>query len=242
MAHFQGVIQGNYEYGKLSGFAQTPRGGDYGTTSFHRPSFDEMDTSTNGFYSFGAGLKYNDYFTLFEYCHLHSQGENNLSQNLITHGQTIPQGRHFMMNIEYDWYRLSWGKDFSVNFDNRWVVTPSLRANLLKYHYHFDAMPNQSSRTFNLANIDLGLKLEYFLTTFISSYLQANYALPLSHLQIRSANIGVSYRFISQHLTLTPKIALGFLQLDYQDEQNVPNYIRYKLAPQGLIGLEILFP
>lgn len=234
-------IYGNINAAHLDGFIQTPKGGSAGTTSMGRPTFDEVHTHYNTFYSLGADIDYRDYFGLFNYYHFEPHGSATLAQALITHNQFIPQGSFFDMFLKFDWYSLGFGKKFHPS--SRTTFSPSLLISWVKYHYEFSAPPIESARNFSLVGANFGLKLEHYLTPTLLANIDALIPLPLSNIKIVNLNTGLAFVLpTTLKVKVIPRIAVGWLQLEYKDEQPIPNYIRYRASPYGSFELKLLFP
>ena len=231
---------GNINYAHVDGFVQTPKGGSFGTTNMGRPDFDELDIAHDKFYSFGLEVTVCDYFGLLEYSHFDPHGSTILTQELITHSQLIPAGHSFDMNLEFDWYALGIGKNFFWN--QTWTVSPQILLSWVKYHYEFQAPPIESARNFSLIGANIGLKLAHYFTPQLSADVKALIPLPLSNIHIIDVDAGLGLDIASSsHVTVIPRLAIGWLQLEYKDEQPIPNYIRYRASPYGSFELKVLF-
>jgi hypothetical protein len=112
-----------------------------------------------------------------------------------------------------------------------------LIVNWLKYHYDFSAPPKVSSRTFTLVGLEVGASIAYHFNRNLSMDSQAALSLPLSNIRLLTVDVGLSYRLnIFRHAHISPRIAVGWIQLDYKDEQAMPNHIRYIANPYGSLG------
>ncbi len=224
---------------RVNGYAQTPKGGSAETTSFRRPSFAELGIKRNSLYHFAINLQHNDYFFNLDYLHLNPHGSDSLSQDLLTHSQFIPTKSEFGLNVEYDWYRFALGKNFYFS-DKKWRIAPALLAEWLKYHYSFTAPPLGSSRSFTLLASSFGLQIHREFDKKFSGDIAATYTLPLSNLKLSTLSFALNYALvITPRLFIIPRITLGWLTIDYEDEQLVPNHIHYTATPYGTIGLNL---
>ncbi|MBS0288798.1 MAG: hypothetical protein JSS07_02015 [Proteobacteria bacterium] len=228
------LIFTNFSQGILSGFTQTPQGGTSGSTSFHRPSFNELHIHQDTFYALGTKLFLQDYFLLIEYQHFSPQGQTFLTENLITHGKFIATGNDFTAGLDYDLYTLGIGKAFTF-----WQLLTqfSLESNFLKYHYDFNAFPISSARTFNVTGVNLALQLQYEVNATLFFDLKVSCPIPITNLTVFSSELGLNKIFTLKGLSIVPHLGLGVLQLDYEDNQAVPNHMRYTQAPYLSLGL-----
>jgi hypothetical protein len=238
-AKWETAVFGELLGGPISGYAQTPRGGDFGTTSFERPTFREVGEKNDWLYQVGARVKNCGYFSEFLYKHIHVSGDTLLQQDLITHQQYIPQNAPFQMQVRYDWYEVKLGKDFQAY--TGWTITPFVSADFLKYHYAFSSINKQSSRGFNLLEANVGLKLAYALSSVWTLDFEAAQSLPLSHLTLTQAAFNLRFYQPFKQCTLVPNAGISFIRIDYEDEQPVPNHIYYRALPAATIGLSLIF-
>ncbi len=240
MASFQSFVYGSLSYGFVDGFIQTPRGGSLGTTSYRRPTLDELNIHKDNFYTFGVGFILNDYAATFNYNHFSPKGETLLTQNLITHANFIGVGNVFTSELDLELFSFGFGKSFHLFQD--WVLTPLLILNVLKYHYEFDSALCNSSRTFNVVGFDAGLKAQYFFTTAFSTDIQVAIPIPGFNFTAGSIDMGINMAFtVSDHISVIPRLAIGMLRMDYKDHQEIPNHIRYTNAPFGTFGVIVHF-
>lgn len=235
----QSLVFADFNVDRVEGFAQTPRGGDIGTTSFNRPSFEEMNIHHDKFYDIGASISYCDYIATLEYFYLYPHGSSVLQQDLISHAQFISEGMRFDMDIEYDWFILSLGKKYPFHW---FTVSPMIQLNWLKYDYQFSAPPQASSRSYSLLALDLGIKICRDFTSTISGEIMGSVTIPLFNLKIYTLSAGLTYQLLtSSHIKVIPRMTLGTFRFDYEDKQTVPNHFRYTANIFGSIGLAILF-
>jgi len=226
-------------YAHVTGFSQTPKGGAMYTTSFERPTYTEAGINTDSFYALGAGYEKENYFIEVEYENLNPHGSKVLTQNLTTHDKYIPAKNGFNMNVEWNWYSLGFGRQFHV--DHIWIITSAIYANFMQYQYHFSSPVASSKRAFNMGALTVGVKFEYLFTSTFSSDIEAKATLPVSNLNIQNYTLGFNYKITSPHFEFVPRVAIGFLLIDYEDNQLVPNHMKYRAFPQGILGFNVIF-
>ncbi len=230
-------LYGNFSGGALQGFTQTPQGGTNGTTSFHRPSFDELHIHHDKFYTLGATFFSDNYFLLFDYYNFTPKGNTVLSEALTTHGKFIPAGSAFAASLNYHLYTVGFGMPFKIS---HLEFLSWLEVNLLKYHYEFSAFPISSARNFNVTGVNFGLKCAYDFSDTLFGDVKISLPIPVTNLTVIGAEIGLNKTVVlNQHLCLIPRLGLGLLQLDYKDNQPIPNHMRYTNAPYISLGLVI---
>jgi len=240
-AAVSGFVYADYMLAHVTGLAQTPRGGNIGTSNLAHPSFADVNIQHDNIYGVGIGGRYNDYFAAFDYHHWHPQGSNVLQQNLTTHGRFIPAGNVFNMQVIYDWCRLGFGKNYFF-LNDRLTFSPLIIGNWLQYHYEFSSIPASSIRTYTLLAANVGFEVDYQIMPRLSAFFQTNVSIPVSNLNISQAVFGFAYDVLCfSRVTITPNISLGFLRIDYEDNQTFRNHLRYRAWPYVNLGLMASF-
>jgi len=225
----------DYSFGQVTGFTQIPRGGSLGTTSFEAPTFKDSNIKHDSFYEAGVGIQFDHYFALLDYWDINPRGTDLLQQNLITHNHFIPANSEFKMELNYQWYRLGLGKEFPIT--DKLTFSPILYGGWLQFLYEFYAYPANSSRFFTLLSVLAGIQLEYHFTEKLTGFIEACGTLPLSHLEIFTGKMGLSYEMIKNaHFKLLPSLGVTVLQIDYEDTQFIPNHFRYTAKPHVTLG------
>lgn len=228
-------------YGNLRGYTQTPKGGNYNTSSEDRPSYEEMGILQDPFLHAKATLYNKHFLAYFEYFRLRPHNDTILAHDLLTHSKFIPAGSPFEMSVHYNWYQLGIGFD-SGEYFKHWFMEFSVAANWLKYIYHFSSPFAISARDFNLLAASLGLKVERCLGNNWLFDASAEVSLPLSRLYLINGSAGLSYSFVlNNSILVRPRLSVGGLYLDYEDTQKIPNHLRYQSTPYAALGLTFLF-
>lgn len=232
-ANWQGWLFAQAGYGWVKGFSQTPKGGNIGTTTLGRPTFEEIHLKHDNYQEWGAGLRYGSYFTILDYQSFNLDGENILTEDLTTHAKTIPKNTLFNMHIQYHWFSLLLGKAFQYH---RWLWSPLLQGNWIKYAYDFTSI-HQSRRAFSLSTLSAGLKIQYHFEPQIWLEMSGLQSLPINRVSLSQMNLTIHYTIEALSSRFIPKIGVGYLQMDYRDHQVMPNHIRYALKPYFFVGL-----
>lgn len=238
---WEGSFAFDFSGGSIKGFTQIPRGGDYFSTSYNRPTFEEVDLNRNFYWGIDFGLKYKVLKVFFEFDKIKAEKRNRLDIPLASHGQFMPAGVQFKPCVHYDWYRLGVGKAFNST-NKKWELTPLLIGNFLRFRYAFYSWPSASSRGFNLVTGGFGLDASYQISPKIKLHAFGSSTLPLSNLTLYQALFAIEYTLIqTPALKLLPRIGIEIFEVDYRDEQNIPNYFRYEAKPHIMVGFKLLF-
>ena len=224
---------------ELKGFIQTPKGGAVGTTSYHRPSFNEMELKRDLFFDIHAGTTWKSYFAKLEYRRLSPDGAHVLDEALTTHSQFIPQGDPFHIKAVFDWYQLGIGKH--VTIDSNWTFAPLVDLHWIQYEYSFFAPSARSSRAFSMTTPTLGAKIRYSFLKGSSVDVEAKSSIGLTNLELYSLVVGVNQVLdLTSKVQIMPRLALGYYQIHFKDNQFIPNEILYKAQPNLSLGLTIV--
>lgn len=231
----------DFSGGPIKGYTQIPRGGDYNSTSYQRPTYAEVDINNNFYWDVEADFRYKQFYAFFEFDKIKADKRHALAEDLTSHGQFMPATVLFKKCVHFDWYRAGMGWSFQSP-NKRWILTPLYLANFIKFNYMFYAWPKSSGRSFNLITGLFGLDALYKLTPKVTIRASGMSTLPLSNLTIYNALMAIEYAFIdTPALKFIPRFGIEYIEIDYQDEQNIPNHFRYEAKPHAMIGVKLLF-
>lgn len=228
--------------GALTGYIQTPRGGAPGSTSMERPSFHELNQHWDDFYAVGVTLAERSYFVEANYICLNPKAADTLDTGLITHAKTIPVETLFTMQAQFDWFTLGLGKIFAL-LNESWLIIPHLQGNWLHYAYTFTSPPAHSRRAFTLITAGVGLDIVKIFNDRWTGFYQMKCDLPFTNFHYVQADFGISYELLCYgDAHISPYLKVGLIQLDYEDEQTVPNHLRYTNFPWISLGFALEIP
>jgi hypothetical protein len=235
-SHWQGYVGFELGVDHLSGYSQIPRGGNFGTSSFQRPSFAEVNHETDKFYALEFGAAYKNTLVDLKYCHLNPHGSTTLQQPLLTHAKNIPALDNFSMNTNFDLVTLQVGKLFSFQ-QEAWEISPKIVGQWLKYHYDFNAGSKASRRDFSAFAPGFSLKIEHPLSKRITTAIEGSTSFDLTNLNSYSGLICLHYQlWQTQSVSFVPHVKCGFFEIDFKDNQPFPNHIRYTASPFASLG------
>jgi hypothetical protein len=235
----QGWITANGGYDQITGLAQTPKGGQPGTTTLDKPTFADLGIHHAGTWELGLGIDHHGYVAQLQYRKLGARGSKTLNQDLITHDRLITAGNQFHLQVDYDWSSLGIGK--AIPFYG-FVLTPMLAANWIWYEYDYHSIPAASNRAFTFFGGTFGaiLRKDWQRWGFD---LEAKLPIPANNVQLYTFKAGIDYQLFQSvhHIRELPRLSVECLRVDYEDEQTIPNHIRYQVAPGLLAGLTVIF-
>jgi hypothetical protein len=129
----------SYLYGHVSGYVQTPSGGEPGTTSSKRPRFSELGIDNASMADVAAtGAWHNEELYLGAQI-IRLSGDATLDEPLVSHGTNFPAGTSVSSDIQLDWYRFGYRHRFELLDDRSLTISPGVGAAVLDFSYRLDA-------------------------------------------------------------------------------------------------------
>lgn len=232
----QGELFGAYDF--VDGFAQTPMGGSFGSTSNKRPSFEELDFDHDAFYGAGLGGYFQNYHLNLTYHKLSPSHQGALKEPLISHNQFIPSQQPFAFNIRYRWYDLALMRTFDTEY-GQWG--PYIALDWLQYRYQFSAPFKGSLRGFNITTVNLGLHWQRYLTEHLKTELDIAHSIPAFNLNLFKVSGRMAYTFYQspKASTVMGFLELGHFVIDMEDNQPIANHIHYTAKPYLKAGVQV---
>lgn len=228
-------VEGVFLYGPVEGYLQTPDGGNPGTTSAKRPTFDELGLDSVSIFDGSARLRW-DRHTLYGGAQIiRLSGDETLTQPLLSQDVTFDAGDRVDSDVQLDWYRFGYLHRFDWWSEHR--VAPALSlggdAVLFDFHYTLDGDGGRVDRAYAKPAVRLGGEFDWTLTRRLSMRARAFESLPFSNTpSILSLGLRAFYRLIdSQDCPLDVYVGVSYHRIDYEDDQNVPNHIRAEMGP-----------
>jgi hypothetical protein len=106
-------IEGTYSYGSVSGYVQTPSGGEPGTSSSKRPRLSEIGIDNVSLYDARFTAGYQDESIVVDAEFVRMSGSDTLADSLISHSVTFPAGSRVSSDVQMDWYQVMYRHRFS---------------------------------------------------------------------------------------------------------------------------------
>jgi hypothetical protein len=232
-------------YGPADGHLQTPEGGQPGTTSDGRPTFDELGITsvTGGDFWMNLSRGHHGFYAGGRLMRLSGDGlldEALLSQN-INFVASVP----VTADVKFDWYRVGYRYLYQHDFGGRTVdFYPSLGATFLDFHYRLSSPGLDGvDRAYVKVGAQAGLGVAMPLTERLSLTGQVFAPIPFPHTpKILSAQLGLKYRFLEKgDLRMSGLFGVGYDWISYKDGQEMPNDLEARMGPMGMLGLEVQF-
>ncbi|CAL7878309.1 OMP-b-brl domain-containing protein [Fusobacterium necrophorum subsp. funduliforme] len=227
--------------GKINGFVQIPKGGQYGTTSKERPDFQELGINHIYYPEITISTKWNKFSMSLHGKYEMFKGKSTLKKDLISHNIPIPEGSSFKTKHKYAYYGLNFYYD--VFATEKWKMTSGFGINVFDFHYEFSAT-NKDSRKFHAGIPMIGLEASYQFSEKSKIIFALNSNIPMKSVkQYLDTSLLFSYNLYKnkdQELNLLGGI--GYEKWKFRDSQKeMQNYMKHSISPVYKLGLEYKF-
>ena len=231
--------------GTVRGRVQTPRGGEPGTTSSHRPSLEELGIDETGAGDFWANVSVGRQGLYLGGRLIHLSGDTTLDDALVSQGATYPAGSLVDAEIKFDWYRTGYRYHLPVDWGSRTIdLYPSIGATFLDFHYTLTS-PGLAKvdRGYTKVGSQVGLGVTWPLMGNLSLAGQVFAPVPIPHWpSILSAQVALKYQFLEKEdVCISGLAGIDYDWISYKDSQQVPNDIKADVGPMGMVALEVSF-
>lgn len=235
--------------GKINGFVQIPKGGQYGTTSKERPDFEELGINHIYYPEITISTKWNKFSMSLHGKYETFKGKSTLKKDLISHNIPIPEGSSFKTKHKYAYYGLNFYYD--VFATEKWKMTSGFGINVFDFHYEFSAtnkegnvITNKDSRKFHAGIPMIGLEASYQFSEKSKIIFALNSNIPMKSVkQYLDTSLLFSYNLYKnkdQELNLLGGI--GYEKWKFRDSQKeMQNYMKHSISPVYKLGLEYKF-
>jgi len=243
---FHVSLDGEFQYGNITGFVQIPKGGSPGSTSSDRPKFNELGIDHAAIGDPSLTLEWNDH-DIYAGAHIvRLSGSHTLSATLISNGSTFPAGTSVNADTHLDWYRVGYEHRFAYKYSQGSILSfyPAIGFALFNFDYNLKGTGGLSAaRSFEKAAPQLGLRSEWIpggpfsLSGGVFSSLAFS-TLPL----LLSVDVTAGYQLWGRpdHGGMA-YVGIGYDRIDEEDNQRVSNHIRASIGPELLVGLKLRF-
>lgn len=243
------TVQYQHSIGKIDGFVQIPKGGQYGTTSSRRPSFHELDVNYIHFPELKLAANWDKFSLSLDAKYESFKGKGKLNQDLISHDIYLPKNTSIKTKHKYAYYGINAAYDFPVS--NQLVLSPSLGIKLFDFSYRFSAtdelgnsLAQNDTRAFHSVMTTLGLKADYQFSDKLHLIWKGETNIPYGSVkQYYDTSLMLSYNVYknnSQELNLLG--GLAYERLQFRDSQkNMQNFMQHNIAPIYKVGFEFKF-
>lgn len=236
-------------YGPIDGYAQTPLGGQSGSTSHQRPRFSElgMDDAWAGRVDFGITWQHHEGFADAEVIGM--RASDTLRGELITHGTDFTAGTRVHSRITLGLFRVGYRYHFdfarAANDRPQLSLLPYADVNVLDFNYRIRGDDTDTRRDYAKAAPQAGLIAtwrpnggRFSIDGDFSASPPGISSIPF----IAAEQVTANYEFLRRpRFVVVGSIGVRFEQLNFYDNQRVPNHVRANFGPAGVIGVGFRF-
>ena len=240
--------EGMYMFSPVTGYFQTPSGGQPGTTSIKRPTLKEMGIKHANLYDAEVSATSGDHGFYLGGQWTWLKKDATLDQALISHGETFPAHTVITSDHKVDWYRVGYqyrihkGDEAGGNLPLDVYARAGLA--ILDFHYRLDGSNGaEADRGYVKPGPQLGLNLDWRVMDKLSIEGDFSSTLPFSSMPwIVNAQVLAKYTILDKgKLQLSGFIGTGYEKISFEDNQTVSNHINMDFGPMLLLGLELRF-
>ena len=239
-------LDGEFRYGNITGFVQVPKGGGPGSTSSHRPTFNELGIHHAAIGDPSLTLEWNEHDIYAGASIIRLSDSHTLSSALISNGTTFPAGTSVKADTHLDWYRVGYEHRFAYKYGEGSVLSfyPAIGFALFNFDYNLKGTGGLSAaRSFEKAAPQLGLRSEWVPEGPFSLSGEVFSSLAFSTLPLLlSVDMTAGYQLWGrlEHGAIA-YVGIGYDRIDEEDNQRVSNHIKASIGPELLVGLKVHF-
>jgi hypothetical protein len=173
--------QASVNFGFADGFLQTPAGGEPGTSTARRPTFNELNIEDVVFYDTRLKLRWHQLAFYGGYQIIRFDGSATLSEPLVSRGITFLAGDSVRTNDQVDWYDagVSWRFDL---LNRRLALAPKAEIAVLDFSYELSSPSQSVNRGYAKPAVRLGIESVYQLASRLSFRLDGAASIPISNI------------------------------------------------------------
>ena len=241
---FHAAADAAFLYGPIRGYLQTPAGGNPGTTSHDRPTFDELGIHTAPMVdaSVAAGWGAHDFYGGARVIDL--SGSSTLTQDLLTHNVPFNAGTAVSSTVQLNWYRIGYDYRWLLRHDETTLrLDPAIEAVIWDFNYSISGGGQSTSRTYLKGSVRLGLRAEWSPRDrfSLSGQLFESIPIPGQPMILTVQGLGGYRLWGAPNRGGTVSLGIGYDLLNHHDLQTVPNHIHAEIGPLLIAGLSVKF-
>jgi len=218
-------------YAPISGYIQTPAGGNPGTSDMKRPTFEELDVDHTDYMDIDLYYRSRKYTPYISLRLMDGDSSGILEKDLTTRGQTFSIGDSYDHETSFNIYRFGAKYDFAY-------LSPKVELAVMDFDYEFESTGIQAERSYTKSAVRFGAE-KTFKIDALEIMLEASGSVPLSNTpEIYTVGAGVKYWFAEY---VNVGLDVQYFYLDYEDDQDLPNHLRLEMQPAISLFIQYRF-
>lgn len=238
-------ILGSYSDASVDGYLQTPSGGQPGTSSARRPTFDELNAEPSRMYELQVRYGTERHQLLVGSHIVRHHTIARLSQELISQQSDFAAGTVTDLDLKSDWSELRYIHRVSeIDLLGR-PLDIRLTGGLVWFDFDYQLSGDSvlAHRAYSKVGYTLGMDYVWSLSDRFSLEGRVIAPLPVSNTP-RYWSAGVDARYAiarGRRGRLTLLTGVGMNDVTYRDNQELSNFIKLTQEPAIRIGMELAF-
>jgi hypothetical protein len=218
-------------YAPISGYLQTPAGGNPGTSDIKRPTFKELDIDDTSYTDIDLYYRIRNYTPYIGLRLIDFDSSGILEKDLTTRGQTFLRGESYEHETSFNIYRFGAKYDFTY-------ISPKAELAVMDFNYQFESGGIQVKRSYANCAVRLGAEKNFSIDA-LDIIFEASGSIPLSNTpEIYTVGAAVKYWFAER---FNVGLDIQYFYLDYEDDQDLPNHLRLEMQPAISVFLQYRF-
>lgn len=240
------IVRYTHNFGKIDGFVQIPKGGQFNTTSEKRPTFDELNIKNINYPELFIGANWDNFGIYYGMKYKSFKGNTTLNEDLKTHNIQLRKGDRISSKHLYAFH--NFGISYDVKLNPKFTFTPKLEFSVLQFSYKFSStgsrVINNDERKFGAGSVRVGSNINYQVNNDFG--LRFDIMTHIPHDSIKSS-LDVSFTgsynlFRSENTEVNVLAGVGYDYFKYKDTQrDMQNFMSSKTKPVYKLGLELKF-
>ncbi len=240
--------EGYVRVGATSGFLQTPKGGQPGTTTERRPALDEIGADLGEEIGVRAETAWRRHEVHLDLALLLLGGSDKLRDGFVSQGATFGAGTSIDSSSWIGRYRLGYAYRFDLPLGRAGCLVVRPGASLEGLHVH-DRLTGEGGasvrRTYLHVAPALDLRVGWRPAAVPRVFLEAGASQTLSFLYSDASRMNTFESTLRVGCDLSSRTSLyvetGFRRSDWRDAQTVPNHVHVTFGPWFGVGFTYRF-
>ncbi len=223
--------------GDISGYMQTPAGGQPGRSDIRRPTFSELDINSVTAFEIDLGVSMGRHGFYLGADIVRESERSVLHADLLSQWQQFHTGDSVRADAQLDWFRLGYLRSFRSRRVSGLTYELGGDITMLSFHYELTNTTVDVDREYRRAGYRLGGIITYDLGGGASLELAG--FLPLRG----GGTADITTVDVTARWQLSPSVSVfggaAYREIDFEDGQTFPNHVLAEMAPMALIGFSV---
>jgi hypothetical protein len=218
-------------YAPITGYLQTPSGGESGTSDKKRPTFKELGVDDTTYIDVDFQYKMNKYIPYIALRFMNVDSSGVLESDLTTRGQSFLKGQSYSFDSSFNFYNLGLKRDFKY-------LTAKIEASCMDFNYDLKSTTALAERSYMKTAVRAGAEKSITIDQ-LDILVEASNSVPFSNTPY-IFTLGTQAKYwLAEHFNIG--VDVEYFYLDYEDNQDLPNHLRLEMQPALSVFLQYQF-